>query len=283
MMKVKIALLLLLGAALMSSDHPDIKSQLIGKWKNTLNEYSGVEYREDGRFYMYVNGQNLSQISNLDSLWFSVDAHKSPPEVIVKNRQELLYRKVIRMQGNELACVYFKSGDEIDHHIGKYGKFYREGTLPVQQQSPGASPQIMYILPQGFRGKVMVIHDESNGVEAVENAQKDLLYTIPNNGLLRVKSSASPFKVLDDQIRFYETQENGNLEEIDLFKKGHTTTPASQLCVKINGYNRTARDRINASLDPPTHNNIFFFTVDTPHNLRRIKNYPDPYLNLDMK
>ena len=262
----KTALFLIVFTLIGCNDN-DIKSQLIGKWTDVNDNKHSIEFFEDGRFIMYSNGEFFLKNTEFDSLSFSIDNQVSNTELIINDKNdELFSREMVHLVNNELVRVSFKKGKNINHHIDEFSLYQREGfqspsQLPIENKNNTIKK---YIIPKGYRGTFLVIHDISYGEKPEYDEDGNEIFRIPNNGILKTQSSATPIKTAKGEMAFYElTAGTDELVELHLkdVKNKSLSTDEHKMNIKVDGYNQLARDVVNEVLEESFSTNILFLSV----------------------
>jgi len=74
----------------------------------------------------------------------------------------------------------------------------------------------IYLIPEGFRGKIIVFFDQQDGQEKqFENEAR--LYRIPPSGYLKSQFAKNVGCMGDNRIQFYYEQSNGERQPLDYF------------------------------------------------------------------
>ena len=74
----------------------------------------------------------------------------------------------------------------------------------------------IYLVPEGFRGKIIVFFDQQDGQEKqFENEAR--LYRIPPSGYLKSQFAKNVGCMGDNRIQFYYEQSNGERQPLDYF------------------------------------------------------------------
>ena len=74
----------------------------------------------------------------------------------------------------------------------------------------------IYLVPEGFRGKIIVFFDQQDGQEKqFENEER--LYRIPPSGYLKSQFAKNVGCMGDNRIQFYYEQSNGERQPLDYF------------------------------------------------------------------
>lgn len=74
----------------------------------------------------------------------------------------------------------------------------------------------IYLLPEGFRGKMIVFFDQPDG-EVIQYEDSTRVYAIPSSGYLRTQFPRNGGCMNDDRIKFFYVDSLGTREPLDYF------------------------------------------------------------------
>jgi hypothetical protein len=103
---------------------------------------------------------------------------------------------------------------------------------------------MIYLMPEGFTGGVIVLYDEVNGVTPELLKDDSLVYRIPKDGFLKVKPSINPGPY---KLRYFYVDEKDNRKEIEYINpKSH-----------VNERDDTTTRSLSTITEDETNNKIF--------------------------
>lgn len=257
---------------LIGCNRNNLQDQLIGRWQASSDQDTYIEFTESGFYNIYIDGKNLSEISNIDSLKFRINQDDLKTELIILEKSNNLFeRSIIQLENEELVSVSYKQGKGIDHHIDEYWVSYKNGKRNNRDSS---NDKIRFIYPENYIGASLIIYDESEGVDPEYDLNGNKVYSFSNSGILKISSNTGldPFKIAKGEVGFYYQDEKGNLEQIKVVDS-FSSVESGQIGATIFGYNQIARHMINDIIGDDSNSNMLFLSIGSNENLNRADLY----------
>ncbi len=92
----------------------------------------------------------------------------------------------------------------------------------------GQEKKMIYLIPEGYTGSVILLYDQQNGVEPETDKDGTIYYRVPKDGFLRAKSSGERERY---EVDYFYVDENGKRTELEYLEPptyvrdpGDTTT-----------------------------------------------------------
>lgn len=277
-----IAGLLLLVSISLFSQEPNVnlkksftKDMLEGQWcwRDSVGTY--FEYLPNGEVRDIINFEDITdpedgpvtyRLEERNDTLFLIHRYK---QMIVNNQNIVGYEKqwAVKISGDCMEQICFKSGKGIDNHIDEY-----DVRIKLTNGKPRLfdtnMPITKYILPKGFKGHVTIAFNQPTGIAPEYDSHGNRIVRIPPSGILKTQMKEDAFGMAGKRFMVMipdsSSQALVSLPSYDKFD-----SPERQESLKntfgviMQGFNQLAREDVNRLFGEPIAGNTLMFLVDT--------------------
>jgi len=277
-----IAGLLLLVSISLFSQEPNVnlkksftKDMLEGQWcwRDSVGTY--FEYLPNGEVRDIINFEDITdpedgpvtyRLEERNDTLFLIHRYK---QMIVNNQNIVGYEKqwAVKISGDCMEQICFKSGKGIDNHIDEY-----DVRIKLTNGKPRLfdtnMPITKYILPKDFKGHVTIAFNQPTGIAPEYDSHGNRIVRIPPSGILKTQMKEDAFGMAGKRFMVMipdsSSQALVSLPSYDKFD-----SPERQESLKntfgviMQGFNQLAREDVNRLFGEPIAGNTLMFIVDT--------------------
>lgn len=230
---------------------------IIGKWCYSDSSQNYIQYLPSGVVKYYIGNEQRSE-----SYYRLVQKSDT---VYVHNSLNVIGRPV-RISGDYMESFGFKIGKGVETHIDEYILLVKETGRGDPLRFDSGIPITKYILPNGFRGQVVIAYNQSQGVEPEYDLDGNRIVRIPSNGLLETQFREDAFGTAGRRYRVYiEDSLAQNLLELPVADKYDGKRRASfgalKTVVIMQGFNQATREDVNKAFHKSILGNTMMFFV----------------------
>lgn len=250
------------GQALVDSVKSDMPlHKLYGKWRFTEQPDRSYEYLPDSVAIFRVEKVNEKEEERLrywitavnDTLYLSLKHEFRPEE-----------RYAMRISGDYKVDFSFKRGEGINSHVDEYFLMVRDSVEYPRPFDDGL-PITKFVLPQGFRGHVVIAFNQPDGVVPTYDAKGNCIVSIPHSGVLKTQLKEDVFGVARRRYGIVicdsVTKQSTELPSLHRFEFFYGQNLPQGLSVIVEGFNQLQRGDLNRLFKQRVNGNVLMFYV----------------------
>lgn len=248
---------------LFSQEKVDTVSRAVvsGRWRSTDQPDRYLEFLPNGecRFVVESDSEQCQY-----GIKYRLEAENDTLYLIRQHASGYMQRHAIRISGDYMVTIYFKTLEGITSNVDEYGVYVRD-TVAHPRPFDAGLPIAKFILPKGFIGHVTVAFNQPDGVAPEYDTEGNTLMRIPPSGVIYTRQKEDVFGIAARRFEILmEDSTSGKLvrlPSVDKFELFFATSLPKTTGVVMQGFNQMGREMLNGVLGRSIQGNILMFYV----------------------